>query len=216
MCNFQTYDPDQDDYEKKYCDLLKRVGTLERKLAKMEGTNETEMEWEPDAVEGMTDKWVFDQLTTISECLKLIVENGKRQTMINEHVGGILKGVDLQLSANGIKETKDGYVFSDLDGPDDGLHTVGSNDPAKTKVNKKKLVDSAAHRTVSPTTVYGGGARDFWIDIDKLHQIANLTTIQGYNWPTIRIDDLGADLVFAKQDKTETIRLDALIGVSPK
>lgn len=94
MNSIQDYDPDQHDNEEKYWGVMKRIYDLEEKIAKMDKPNKddgNETECDPDVIEGMTDKWLFDQLTTISECLKLLVDNGKNQIKVNKRTDDTIK-----------------------------------------------------------------------------------------------------------------------------
>lgn len=250
MNSIQTYDPDQDDYEKKYHELLKRVGALEKKLVNMNKADEEDgsvMEWDPDAVEGMTDKWIFDQLTTINECLKLIAENGKSQIAVNERTEEAIKGINMTLGSMTEKpktshsgkdpfggmslsdrtgmvdgkcirtvddfdwemDEKGGLVFSDLAGPDNGLHAEGSNDPAKTKVDTSKLT-----RVMGPTIVNPIGREySYCLDGDRLEYIIHLMVRQDYHPTAIRYGERGVDIVFSKNDNTmvtKTLHLDKI------
>ncbi len=78
MNSIQDYDPDQHENEEKYWGAMKRIYDLEEKIDKMDKPNKD------SGIEDMTDKWVFDQLTTISECLKLLIDNGKNQITVNK------------------------------------------------------------------------------------------------------------------------------------
>ena len=94
MNSIQDYDPDQHDNEEKYWNAMKKIYDLEEKIDKMDKPNKDdgiETECDPDAIEGMTDKWVFDQLTTISECLKLLVDNGRNQIKVNKRTDDTIK-----------------------------------------------------------------------------------------------------------------------------
>ena len=78
MNSIQDYDPDQHENEEKYWGAMKRIYDLEEKIDKMDKPNKD------SGIDDMTDKWVFDQLTTISECLKLLIDNGKNQITVNK------------------------------------------------------------------------------------------------------------------------------------
>ena len=65
MNSIQDYDPDQHENEDKYWDLAKRICKLEKEITKNNKPDEddgTEVECDSDVIDGMTDKWVFDQL----------------------------------------------------------------------------------------------------------------------------------------------------------
>lgn len=250
MNSSQDYNPDQHENEEKYWDLAKRICKLEEEVAKTnkpDKDGETDVGCDPDAIEGMTDKWVFDQLTTISEWLKLIVDNGRNQIRANKRTEDAIKKLNKVISdmngkskANHIKkdsfggasssnrdvvndkyyirtvndfdlemDEKGSLVFSDLADPDDGLHTEGLGDPAKTKVDTSKLTKVMVPTIVNPI----GREYSYCIDGDRLEYIIHLMVRQNYCPTAIRYDDRGANLVFSKNDNTmvtKTLHLDRL------
>lgn len=268
MNSIQDYNPDQHENEEKYWDLVKRIGKIEEKLDKMDKANEedgSEMEWDPDAIEGMTEAWIFKQLTIIDKCLASIIDIGEIQLKANENVIEALKEIDKKLgepmkqvgschpllderaarsikgmgeklfgnlatppkanptkgepfgglslpngpgwitgkhitSLDDIKETKDGYVFSDLAGPDDGLHTVGSNDPTKTKVDVSKLEKPLDPKHLMPTIVNPEGRnRRYHIDGDELEGLISAIVLHEYIPTAIRYDDNGVEIVLSDE-----------------
>ena len=238
MNSIQDYDPDQHDNEEKYWGVMKRIYDLEEKIAKMDKSNED------DGIDGMNDKWVFDQLTTISECLKLLVDNGKNQIKVNKRTDDTIKKLNKAIDdmagkskANHTKtdpskdtssniangrcvistiddfdwelDEKGGLLFSDLTGPDDGLHTQGSNDPAKTKVDMPKLAKAMGPTIVNPI----GREYSYCIDGDRLEYIIHLMVRQDYHPAAIRYSERGVDLVFSKNGNamaTKTLHLDRI------
>lgn len=264
MNSIQDYNPDQYENEEKYWDLVKRIGKIEEKLNKMDKANEedeSEMEWDPDAVEGMTDKWIFDRIASMCECLSSLVAIGKKQMslndciienikdlgrkfdkttnaalghppVINDRAAQNIRDMSKKLSnslvksfkanptkeepfgglslthtigwvdgkhigtVDDIKETKDGYVVGDLAGPDDGLHTEGSNDPAKIHVDIPNLNKAAWPTIVNPI----GRAQSYYIDGDQLEYIIHVMLREEYHPAAIRYDDHGVDIVFSKNE----------------
>ena len=94
MNSIEDYNPDQHENDERYWKLAKKVYKLEETIAKTnkpDKDGETDVGCDPDTIEGMTDRWVFDQLTTISECLKLIVDNGRNQIKVNKRTDDTIK-----------------------------------------------------------------------------------------------------------------------------
>lgn len=104
---------------------------------------------------------------------------------------------------------KDGFAFSDLADPNDGLHNEGLADSAKMKADTPNSEKAMGPTIVNPI----GREYSYCIDGDRLEYIIHLMVRQDYHPTAIRYDDRGVNLVFSKNDNTmvtKTLHLDRI------